>query len=179
MRVLIDLTSLNDNFSGIERYAACLSIEMLNSSNDFILFFKNEIHPLFHRFQKKKNAKFVILHGNNKLIFNQFTLPIAIYKQKADWYLFLAFPVPIFLFKRNMVETIHDICCWDCPSTMNKLSNWYFKISHRIAILKCRRIITISRFSSARIIDKLHYSNDKIWLIYCGVDKKFLSYEKN
>ena len=29
MRILIDLTSLADNFSGIERFAACLANEMI------------------------------------------------------------------------------------------------------------------------------------------------------
>ena len=47
MKILIDLTSLADNFSGIERYAACLALEMLKDKNhNYILIFKNEIHPL-------------------------------------------------------------------------------------------------------------------------------------
>lgn len=39
MRVAIDLTSLADNFSGIERYAAELSRALLNidDKNDYIL----------------------------------------------------------------------------------------------------------------------------------------------
>lgn len=182
MRILIDLTSLADNFSGIERYAACLTKEMIKDETiEFVLLFKNEVQPMFNN--KMKNVEIVVIPGCNKLIFNQIRLPSIIYKIKADYYLFLAFPVPVLLFKKNMISTIHDICCWDCPDTMNGLSKWYFRLSHRIALKKCKAIITISEFSKQRIVNKLKYDENKIWLIYCGVDEKFMNYvdpkEKN
>lgn len=173
MRICIDLTALADNLSGIERYAACLTLEMLKHENDyFILLFKDNVHEIFKPHVNKKNINCVVILRCNKLIFNQIRLPLIIHKIKADWYLFMAFPVPILSFKRNMVSTIHDICCWDCPETMNGLSNWYFHISHRVALTKCKAIITISNFSKKRIHEKLKYPNDKIWLVYCGIDHK-------
>lgn len=180
MRILIDLTSLADNFSGIERYAACLANEMVkNKENEYILVFKNMIHQMFAKSTQERNVEVVIIPGCNKLLFNQIRLPWELYKYKADWYLFLAFPVPILLFKKNIVSTIHDICCWDCPETMNGMSKWYFRLSHRIAVVKCRKIVTISKFSENRIVTKLKCPREKIWLIYCGVDKKFLEYQSN
>lgn len=180
MNICIDLTSLADNFSGIERYAACLAIEMIKDyTNSYILVFKNNIHPMFKLSMGQTNVEVIIIPECNKLLFNQIRLPNKIRKLKADYYLFLAFPVPVLLFKKNMISTIHDICCWDCPKTMNRLSKWYFRISHKIAIRKCKAIITISEFSKLRIIEFLHYDAKKIWLIYCGVDKKFLNYRKS
>lgn len=177
MKILIDLTSLADNFSGIERYAACLALEMLKDKNhNYILIFKNEIHPLFITYKSNTGVEMIVISGSGKLFFNQIKLPLEIYRHKADWYLFMAFPVPLLLFKRNMVSTIHDICCWDCPETMNRSSKWYFRISHLVAIRKCKRILTISGFSQNRIMDKLKYPKEQIWLIYCGVDYKFLNY---
>lgn len=178
MKVLIDLTSLADNFSGIERYAACLAKEMIkDASIDYVLVFKESVHKLFKDDVNKDNVETVILKRCNKLLFNQIRLPNAIRKIKADYYLFLAFPVPILLFKKNMISTIHDICCWDCPETMNGMSKWYFRISHLVALKKCKAIITISEFSKNRIIDRLHYDASKIWLIYCGVHEKFVGYK--
>ena len=178
MKVLIDLTSLADNFSGIERYAACLAKEMIQDvSSSFVLVFKEGIHPIFQDDIDRDNVEAIVLERCNKLIFNQVRLPNAIRKIKADYYLFLAFPAPILLLKKNMVSTIHDICCWDCPETMNGLSSVYFKLSHRVAMMKCKRIITISEFSKKRIVEKLHYSPDRIWLIYCGIEKKLLSFQ--
>lgn len=174
------MTSLADNFSGIERYAACLSMEMIKDySNNYILVFKDNIHPMFELSRGQTNIEIIVIPGCPKLLFNQIRLPNRIRRITADYYLFLAFPVPILLFKKNMVSTIHDICCWDCPKTMNGLSKWYFRISHKIAIRKCKAIITISEFSRQRIIKFLHYDSKKIWLIYCGIDKKFLNYKES
>lgn len=173
MKILIDLTALADNFSGIERYAASLSIEIIKDiTNDYILIFKKEIHPMFLKSHKKPGIQMIVMPKRNKLIFNQIYLPVEIYKHKADWYLFLAFPVPLLLFKKNMVSAIHDLCCWDCPATMNGLSKWYFRILYKTAILKCKNIITVSNFSKDRIVEILKYPKEKIWLIYCGVDEK-------
>lgn len=172
MRICIDLTSLADNFSGIERYAACLSLEMIKAHDDeYILVFKREIHPLFDEVCKWKNVKTIILSECNKLLFNQIRLPLALKTVQADWFLFLAFPVPILFFKKNIVETIHDLTAWDCPETMKGIMNWYFKISHLVALKKCKAIITISEFSKKRIVDRLNYPESKIWLAYCGIDQ--------
>lgn len=177
MKISIDLTALDDNFSGIERYAACLSLELLKSKDiNFILFFKNKIHPLFLTVADQTHIEVVIIPGQNKLIFNQLQLPWEMYKYKADWYLFMAFPVPLLFFRKNMVSTIHDICCWDCPETMKGLSKWYFRISHCVALKKCKAIMTISEYSENRIINRLRYRKDKIWRIYCGVDEKFFEH---
>lgn len=178
MKILIDLTSLADNFSGIERYAACLTLEMLKEKdNTYILIFKKSVHPLFQLWAEDERVKMVILPECGKLWFNLWRLPYEIYKHKADWYLFMAFPAPIMLFKKNMVSTIHDICCWDCPETMTTLSRWYFRISFRVAALKCRLIITVSDFSKERIISKIKCQREKIFLIYDGIDEKFAQIE--
>ena len=177
MRILIDLTSLVDNFSGIERYAASIAYNMIKQDkNQYILIFKNEIHCMFREYVNKDNIEIVIIQGGNKLIFNQFKLPNIIRKKRADWYLFMAFPVPVLLFKKNMISTIHDICCWDCPKTMERYSEIYFKISHIIAVKKCKYILTISEFSEDRIVNKINYPREKIWRIYCGIDKKFYNF---
>lgn len=179
MKILIDLTSLADNFSGIERFAACLAQELIKErTSKFILVFKENVHPLFAESVSKANVEAVVLPRCGKLLFNQIRLPWAIRRIKADCYLFLAFPVPVLLFKRNMVSTIHDICCWDCPETMNHASALYFRMSHRIALKKCRAIITISRFSEDRIAERLCADRKKLWRIYCGVDEKFQEYQQ-
>lgn len=175
MKVVIDLTSLADNFSGIERFAACLTLELVkHMETKYVLVFKVQIFSLFRNVVEQENVEYIVLPRCNKLIFNQMKLPNAIKNIDADWYLFLAFPVPILLFKKGMVSTIHDVCCWDCPETMNSMSKWYFRISHKVALKKCKNIITISEFSRKRIVDTLRYQQEKQWLIYCGVDETII-----
>lgn len=180
MKIVIDLTSLADNFSGIERYAASISRELLiiederiNRNNAYILIFKGDVHPYFRVFRKKEYVKMIVLKACNKLYFNQIRLPFAISHIKADIYLFLAFPVPLLSFKKNAITAIHDIGCWDCPETMDKKSKWYFRISYKAALKKCRKIITVSEFSKKRIIDRLKCDNKKLDVIYDGVDTVF------
>lgn len=180
MKIVIDLTSLADNFSGIERYAASISRELLliedekiNYKNNYILVFKGDVHPYFREFRKKEYVKIIVLKACNKLCFNQIRLPFAISHIKADIYLYLAFPVPVFSFKDNSITAIHDIGCWDCPETMDKKSKWYFRISYKAALKKCQKIITVSEFSKKRIIDKLKCDSKKIDVIYDGVDAVF------
>ncbi|MCM1082013.1 MAG: glycosyltransferase family 4 protein [Clostridium sp.] len=181
MKVLIDLSALADNFSGIERYAASIAYELIkHKEHKFILVFKKEIHKMFEHVSDMKNVRTVVIPACSKLFFNQWRLPQVIRKIKADWYLFMAFPAPVLLNRNNMVSTIHDICCWDCPETMKGLSKWYFRISNRIALKKCRYVITISEFSKKRIMERLGCPEKKLILIYCGIsdDYKNLNFDK-
>lgn len=73
MKVLIDLTSLADNFSGIERFALSITKELISDQSrsdiEYILVFKNEIHKDFSA--EQNNVRKIIVRGKNKLIFNQ------------------------------------------------------------------------------------------------------------
>ena len=118
MKVLIDLTSLADNFSGIERFALSITKELISDQSrsdiEYILVFKNEIHKDFSA--EQNNVRKIIVRGKNKLIFNQLQLPLKLTTIKADYYFFPAFPAPFFFFNRNAISAIHDVGCWDCPS---------------------------------------------------------------
>lgn len=174
MKVLIDLTPLADNFSGLERFSMCITKELLSyTDKEYILVFKNNIHPNFIDVKTMKNVEVVILKGGNKMLFNQVKLPWNIYKLSADVYLFLSFPSPWLLFKKNVISAIHDIVCWDCPDTMKLSSEIYFKISFLLVSRFCSHIITVSKFSKERIIDKLGVDSKKIWLIYDGLSEAF------
>lgn len=171
MKICIDLTSLDDNFSGIERFACSLALELVKKQDtNYVLVFKNKVHVFFEDVIKKNNVDYEIVKGHNKLFFNQIKLPIALKRIKADYYLFMAFPVPIFFSKKKAIATVHDMCCWDCPRTMKFFSSIYFKVSQRIAMKKALRIITISKFTKNRIIEKFQINPERIWLVYCGVD---------
>lgn len=174
MKILIDLTSLADNFSGIERYALNISKQMIvnNNENEYILFFKNKIHEEFTEFTNCENIEYKIIHGNNRLVFNQLILPYELYKINADKYLFLAFPSPIIFRKKGIINTIHDLTCWDYPETMKKSSKIYFQKSITNAIKVSEKIITVSKFSKKRIEEK--FGNKNVYIVYNGVSDVFI-----
>lgn len=180
MKIAIDLTSLADNFSGIERYAMSISKELIEQDKEkehtYILLFKRRIHSEFKKYAKQKNVIYMVYKGENKLLFAQILLPFHLYRIKADVYLFLAFQSPILFRKKGIYNTIHDLTCWDCPETMKQHMEIYFKLSIRNALWVSKGIITISKFTRDRIISKFKYNKNKITLAYCGISDVFMDY---
>lgn len=110
MKILIDLTALADNFSGIERFALSITKELIkNSANQWVLLFKNSIHKDFC--EEQENVEKIVIKGGNKLVFNQVVLPAKLSAIRADKYFFPAFPAPFFLF---LIKTrIIPFMTWD------------------------------------------------------------------
>nr|WP_288754743.1 glycosyltransferase family 1 protein [uncultured Anaerostipes sp.] len=172
MRICIDLTSLADNFSGIERFALSITKELIrNKEHEWVLIFKNSIHKEFD--STEKNVKKIVVKGNNKLLFNQIILPIKMTKIQADKYFFPAFPAPLFLFKKDVYNAIHDLSCWDCPGSNKRYMIWYFKIMYWKASLSNKKVITVSEFSKDRIATILHVKPKNIAVIYNGISRQF------
>lgn len=174
MRIVIDLTPLDDNFSGIERFALNIAKNMIKQDqlNDYVLIFKNKIHKEF--LNTKDNVECIVLKGKNRLVFNQITLMLNLYRIKADKYLFLSFPSPLLFFSKKITTTIHDLTCFLYPDTMNTLSKIYFRISIYKNILCKENIVTVSESSKKDIIKKF---GDKlnIRVIYNGISENFLN----
>lgn len=179
MKILIDLTSLADNFSGIERFALCITKELIECEIQpdvsYTLLFKNEVHKEF--LNTFANVKKIIVKGSNKLIFNQFQLPFVLTKHRADVYFFPAFPAPFFFFSANTINTIHDVGCWDCPSKNRKYMTVYFKIMYWKAAIGKKRVVTVSEFSKRRIVEILKKDKSQISVIYDGISDCFENFK--
>lgn len=172
MRVLIDLTSLADNFSGLERFALSITKQLITDKTfHYILVFKNNVFKDFT--EHNENIETIVLKGKNKLYFNQIILPKAINGIKADYYLFLAFPAPFFFNKPNSISAIHDLGAWDCPTTNKKHMVYYFKLLYRKCSKSNNKVITVSEFSKQRIIDILHVKEENIIVAYDGLSDTF------
>lgn len=173
MRVAVDLTSLADNFSGIERYAANVTRALLeqDSHNEYILVFKESVFPLFESCDEACNVSTVVLPRvrGGKLVFLQWTLPRALRKLRADVCLFLAFPCPLLYFGQS-VSAIHDLCCWDCPDTMTARSRLLWRSLNRKAVNGGKHVITVSEFSKRRIVEHYGIGEDRVHVAYDGVD---------
>ena len=179
-KILFDLTSLNDNFSGIERFTANIAYQMVEQTeNKFVLLFKNEIFPMFAKFKDKENVQIQVIKVKDKLIFSQLMLPRYLYKYKADVYLFLAFPAPFLFFSKKAISAIHDMGCYDCPETMKKLSEIYFKVLYQKASKNQKKIVTVSHFSKQRIMELLKCKDENVYVIYNGLSDVFMNCAKD
>ncbi len=175
MKIVIDLTALADNFSGIERYALNFAKEMffLEETNNFILLFKEKIFPEFLSFKEKRNCELIVLKRSKKLWFNQVTLLRNLKKLNGDIYFFPAFPAPFFFRGSGIINTIHDLGCWDCPETMPLKMVLYFRIMYRNAVMHSKKILTDSEFSKTRLCKILKVKPENIVVIYNGVAPNF------
>lgn len=177
-KIVIDLTSLNDNFTGIERFTANIAYQMIKQSDcQYVLLFKNEIFPMFIEFKDYKNVHMKVIKGKGKLLFSQLKLPYWLYHYRADFYLFMAFPAPFLFFSKRSISAIHDVGCYDCPETMKKLSEIYFKILYRKACSNNKKIITVSEFSKSRICTLFKKKSSNVWVIYNGLSEVFLNHQ--
>lgn len=181
MRIAVDLTSLADNFSGIERHAAELAKALIDvdGKNEYVLVFKEKAHPFFEGVEDKHdNVRCMVLPrgGRGKLYFSQLTLVGELKKLHADLALFLAFPAPL-LYTGRSVSTIHDLCWHDVPETMLTKSRLYWKVLEKVNARRNERVLTISQFSKERIVDVLNVPTDKVVVTYCGIDDKLFNPE--
>ncbi len=176
MKIFIDLTSLADNFSGIERFALSITQELVkHTEQTYILAFKNEVHPAFR--MKLPNVRKIVIRGGNKLVFAQIVLPLKLWRVKADYYLFPAFPAPFLFFSKKAISAIHDVGCWDCPGTNKRSMIAYFRILYRKAAMCGKRLITVSQFSKERIEAVLHVKPEQIAVIYDGIADCFKEFD--
>lgn len=171
MKIAIDLTSLSYHMTGIERYAACMTEEMLkiDAINEYILIFRNQVYHTFSSFIDNKRVKAIVLHGNNKVVFLQVVLPIHLYKIKADKFVFFAFTSPVFFRRKGIINTIHDMGAWDSADAMTVFQKIYWKITYRASASTSEMIITVSEFSKGRIHKILRYPKERINVIYSAV----------
>lgn len=168
-KVLIDLTSLDDNFTGMEHYALYITKELVkNKDYEYELVFKNKIS--YFENDELKNIKTTILYGKRYSVLLH-KLPKYINKVSPDYAIFLAFP-PSFLWKPHkkikVFSTIHDLVCYDVPKTMKWKSKIYFRRSIKHAIKISNKIIANSNFTCSRIIDKFKYNSNDIVKAYCA-----------
>lgn len=175
MRIAIDLTSLADNFSGIERFAASIALAMVehDAVDDFTLIFKDDVHSLFGRCVRQKNVNTVIVasNGKSKLYVSQVTLPRHLKAIQADVYLFLAFPAPYLFASGKALSTVHDLSCLDCPETMTAKSRLYWRVLDKRAATRQPNVLTISEFSKSRIVHHYGIPAERVNVIYCGIDR--------
>ena len=175
LEILIDLTCLSYRVTGLERYAMCISEEMIKNDkiNRYKLVFRDNTYPLFEQYVDNDRVKSYILHGDHKQFFNLITRPLELKKIDADCYLFFAGRNPLLFSKKKIYNTIHDLVCWDYPETQRTLQRMYSRIANRYAARISEKIFTVSAFSKSRIHQLLNVPNDNIVVTYNGISDSF------
>ncbi|EKJ99823.1 mannosyltransferase [Rhodopirellula baltica SH28] len=108
------------------------------------------------------------LQGGIGHAWEQFVLP-TLCKKKTLWSPSNNGPLSV----KRQVLTIHDIVPLDHPEWVNKkLAKWLRWLLPRLA-KRVEHIITVSEYSKQRIVDRLGVPEQKVSVIYNGVDDRF------
>ena len=161
MKILFDgRVFSHTNFTGVENYSKILYQELSKNENITLL--------------KPKSKNKVLQH-----LWEHLLLP---WKSRKYNLLFSPANVaPIWKPKNTkLVITLHDNAFITHPQSISKLFYFYYKHTIPKSLKIADRVITISEFSRLEIIKSYPFVEDKIEVIYNGVDRKqFYPIDKN
>lgn len=108
------------------------------------------------------------LHGIKGHAWEQFVLPFKLGRSLL-WSPSNTGPLLV----KNQVVTIHDTVPLDHPEWLNpRFARWHRFLVPRLA-RRAKKIIAISNFTKTRIIETCNVPENKISVVYNGVDKRF------
>lgn len=172
IKLLLDSRMIDS--SGIGTYLQNL-IPFLKKEVDLILLGnRNKIENHIH----EKNLKIIPMRASIYFPYEQIEFLLKI--KSVDIFWSPHFNVPIFPVRaKKRIVTIHDIFPLVFKELYSPLERAYVKLLINSAVNLSDLIITVSNFSKSEIIKYTQIKEDKIKVIYNGVDKeKFKVYDK-
>lgn len=105
-----------------------------------------------------------------KLFANICPIPYRwIFRDRADVTQFFNFVIPEGVYGKK-VTIVHDMVCKAYPETLDEKNKVWLEQNLIRSCQEATMIATISQFSKDEIIKYLHIPEDKIKVIYCGID---------
>jgi glycosyltransferase involved in cell wall biosynthesis len=172
MKIGIDLTGLWRPATGVFVYARELTKELIkiDDQNDYTLFFSGEVHPDFCNLPG--NFHPIVTPVRDEILAKQVCVATLCNVLGLDLVHFPALPPAAACF-RPFVWTLHDATPWLHPETMDLKGRLYYRWIGGLAVRRSKRLITVSNASKRDIIDNLSVSEERVTVIYEGIDVAF------
>jgi glycosyltransferase involved in cell wall biosynthesis len=180
-RIGIDARFYGKKSRGLGKYTQKLikNLEKIDRKNIYYIFLRKENFKAFK--PKNKNFKKRLLDIDWYSLKEQLVLPFALKKFKLDLIHFPHFNVPFFYSKPYLV-TIHDLILLKHPTQrgetrlnfyLYKIKEFFYKIILKRALIKAKKIITVSNFTKKDILNYFSKNlfKNKIKVIYEGFDQ--------
>ena len=130
-----------------------------------------------NKFPWTKNIKIINFHAEIYSLKEQFYFPFKI--PKTDLFWCPHFNAPFFPIRaKRILTTIYDVNHLANKSSSSFIKWAYAKLLYSSAVVRSEKIITISEFSKNELIKHTNVKQDKICVIFCGVDHKLFSNKK-
>ena len=173
LMIIINSKFLTQNITGVQRFAFNVAIKLSQIKN--VLFFSpNGEFKTFYKGLLKKNIP--IMKGHTRgIIWEQIELSLFAKRKKAI-ILNLGNSGPFF-YNKN-VTVIHDLLWLKYPEAYSKpFIKWYSFMIPRL-IKNSLKIITVSQTSKRDIVNYFKIAEDKISVIYPGINKNVFKFLK-
>lgn len=178
-KILID-----GRFIGVGESISRYTLEMLagilklDQENHYTLLVRpcglNKAETFFESKEKFKNLDILVIDIPHYSIYEQTKLLSLLNQANFDLVHFTQFNQPI-LYKKNYVVTIHDLTLFGHLHRQNKLKSLAFNVVMKSAVRNSKKIISISKTTTADILDYYRPDKKKIKLIYHGLDHQTFS----
>lgn len=163
--------------TGIGRNLICL-LDNASSDNKYVIYTNEDMKDDF-KFQNPnvtvKTYRVSKTDSLKNLLWTTFVFPFVVLKEKADKALIPNFTLLLLKFKPTIV-IMHDLIEFNVPDKFSKKKMFYrTKLADPITAKRSSHIVTVSENSKRDIMKFLGISEDKLTVIYNGVDQKKFS----
>ncbi len=169
--------------TGVGRYIRNLTtnIERLDEKNDYFLLVKKDESENVGKFFSKSNWKIIPTDIKWHTLSEQLRFSSVLNALDLDIMHFTYFSLPL-LYSRPFIITIHDLIIHHFPTGRASTLPSPLYVLKRLAYLyliqkaadKAEAIIAVSNSTKREIVDHLTVSQNKVKVIYEGVDKKII-----
>jgi len=166
---------LTQNITGVQRYGIELSIAIKKLNYEYNIEFispRNIVHYEIANFLQVKQIG--ILKGQ---LWDQISL-LKFLKSKGNP-LVLNFCNSLPVYYENKIVIIHDIIHLKFPVSYSYSYRKYYEIIFPLMLKHSRHIITVSEFSKREMVHYFSINENKISVIYNGINEKFTSRKLN
>lgn len=186
MKIGIDIRNIGKNRTGDEVvfFNLVKSLALIDSENEYFLFTdildKEKISEIQEKLSlnDKQNFKIVPLKASNKFIWNIWTLPKYLRQNHLDIYQ-TQYITPWFVPKSTRILTvIHDISFNFYPQFLKFGDLFFLKTLIPISLWRADKIIAVSKFTAAEIINYYEVNSKKVAWIHNAVSENFFQYTK-
>jgi glycosyltransferase involved in cell wall biosynthesis len=171
MKIGVMLRTIDEK-QGIGIYTLNLMDHLLqlDKKNDYVLFFRN---PQFiGRYAQYAHVKEKLIPGSNKAFWDQVKIPIEASRENVDIVFHTKFTVPFFT-RRKTVMVLHGSEWLFAPKWFKMFDRIYINLLMPRYCKKASAIIANSDVTKKDFISILGVPEEKIKLIYHGLDPKF------
>jgi len=169
LKIAVDARNLVAESSGVARYLSNLLrfFHTISNKHEFFIYSHKPIDEII----TNRNYYYQVLKGH-PIIWKQFLLPIIQLKRQYDLLFVPTYSTPYF-FPGKVVVTIHDLIFCRHPEWTDKKQALRFATIVRHSAKKADHIIAVSEATKKDILDLTDVPEDKVTVIYEGVDEIF------